>query len=384
MVRSVDDADFLTTCRALAPAFAAAAEEGERLRRVPEPLMDEVRASGILGAVVPKSLGGHGLSFDTVFEGTRELARGCPSMAWAVSFLVIHAWMLTRFPAESHDALFRSGKVPTAAAPLSPTGQLRQVEGGYVVSGRWDWATSINNSDWCMVHGFDTGVEFGTRFAVLPVEQITVEDTWYMSGMRATGSNVVVVDDVFVPAAFTCSGNDLREAGSAVPDDRHGRLPLLAALALLASSPAVGAAEAAVDLHRARMSERVLAYTLGEKAADQPVAQARLAAVSSDLATTVAGWRAAIAELLTAQRPDDLLRVRTRLAAAAAVRSSRLIIGAIGEGAGASVYASSHPLQRLQRDVETLKGHVVFDWDRATELAGRVMLGRPLLPTDLA
>jgi hypothetical protein len=48
------------------------------------------------------------------------------------------------------------------------------------------------------------------------------------------------------------------------------------------------------------------------------------------------------------------------------------------------VYATSHPIQRLQRDVETLKGHVVFDWDRTTELAGRVMLGHPLRPTDLA
>ena len=85
-----------------------------------------------------------------------------------------------------------------------------------------------------------------------------------------------------------------------------------------------------------------------------------------------------------ADRPDDLLRARTRLAAAAAVRSSRLIVGAVGEGSGASVYACSHPLQRLQRDVETLKGHVIFDWDRATELAGQVMLGRALGPTDMA
>ena len=147
---------------------------------------------------------------------------------------------------------------------------------------------------------------------------------------------------------------------------------------------AVGAAEAALELHRERLAERVLAYSLGDKAADQPVAQARLAAVTSDLTTALAGWRAATNDLLTSSGPDDLLRVRTRLAAAAAVRASRLIVGTIGEGAGASVYATSHPLQRLQRDVETLKGHVIFDWDRTTELAGRVMLGHPLGPIDMA
>ena len=66
------------------------------------------------------------------------------------------------------------------------------------------------------------------------------------------------------------------------------------------------------------------------------------------------------------------------------MRSSREILGTIGEGAGASVYASDHPFQRLQRDVETLKGHVVFDWDRATELAGRVAVGQELRLTDMA
>lgn len=375
---------FVDTCRSLAPVLAAGAAEGEALRRVPHAVMDQIHQAGILGALVPGSLGGHGLRLDAVLEGTRALAAGCPATAWTTSFLITHAWMLTRFPEAAPDDLFGGGRIPTAAAPLAPTGQLAGADGGYVVSGRWEWATAVLHSDWVIVHGFDQTVELGTRFAVIPLGEVEVVDTWHTSGMRATGSNVVVVDGVFVPAERTCAGDDLREAASAVADDRHADVPLLSALSLVASAPAVGAAEAAVDLYRERLAERVLAYTLGDKAADQPLAQARLAAVTSDLATMLAGWRAAIDELLAAERPDALLRVRTRLAAAAAVRSSRLILGAIGEGAGASVYASSHPFQRLQRDVETLKGHVVFDWDRTTELAGRVMLGHPLGPTDLA
>ena len=197
------------------------------------------------------------------------------------------------------------------------------------------------------------------------------------SGVRAPGSHPVLADRVFVPMERTVPGDDLRGTAAGVDGDALDGLPLLSVLALVASAPAVGAAEAAVDLYRQRVSERVLAYTLGDRAADQPMAQARLAAITSDLATTLAGWRAIIAELQTAAAtgpPDEQLRVRVRLAAAAAVRSSRHIVGDIGEGAGASVYASSHPLQRLQRDVETLKGHVIFDWDRTTELAGRVLL----------
>ena len=380
----MDDGGFVETCRSLAPMLAAGAEEGEALRRIPQHVMDGIAASGILRAVIPKSLGGLGLSFGAVVEGTRELARGCPATAWTTSFLITHAWMLTRFPAASHGDLFGGSKVPTAAAPLTPRGVLAGTDGGFVVSGRWEWSTGVNNADWVIVHGFDQTVEFGTRFAVLPVSDVKIEDTWHTSGMRATGSNTVVVDDVFVPAERTCEGRALREATESVADDRHSLLPLVSILSLIASAPAVGAAEAALELYRERLAERVLAYSLGDKAADQPVAQARLAAVTSDLTTMLAGWRAATNDLLASSGPDDLLRVRTRLAAAAAVRASRLIVGTIGEGAGASVYATSHPLQRLQRDVETLKGHVIFDWDRTTELAGRVMLGHPLGPIDMA
>lgn len=382
----MDDAELVERCRQLAPVLADQAELGEELRRIPDAVLERIVDADILRAVVPASLGGAAASLRALCDGTRELARGCPATAWTTSFLMLHAWMLSRFPVESHDELFAE-TVPTAAAPLAPTGRFAAADGGYRVSGRWEWATAVNNSEWCIVHGFDETVEFGTRFAVIPVSELTVEDCWFTSGMRATGSNVVVAEDVFVPARRTVNGDELRGTGAGVADDQLASLPLLSVLALVASAPAVGAAEAAVDSYRGRVAERVLAYSLGERAVDQPLVQARLAALTSELETMRAGWHGAIDELERVAAhapPDDSLRVRTRLAAAAAVRTSRRIIGEVGEGAGASVYASSHPIQRLQRDVETLKGHVVFDWDRTTELAGRVMLGHPLRPTDMA
>ena len=65
------------------------------------------------------------------------------------------------------------------------------------------------------------------------------------------------------------------------------------------------------------------------------------------------------------------------------MRSARQIISLIGEGSGAGAYRAGSPLQRLQRDVEVLKGHVIFDWDRTTELAGRTALGIEPRPTDM-
>lgn len=383
----MNEIDFIEQCTRLAPILASNAAEGERLRIAPSDSMHRIESAGLLGVVTPKSLGGHGHSLQTLCAGTSELAQGCPATAWTASFLMIHAWMLSRFPEQFRAELFADGTMPKASAPLTPSGTITPVDGGYTVSGRWEWATAINESDWVTVHGFDTGVEFGTRFAVLPRSEVTVEDVWHTSGMRATGSNVVVVQDSFVPTHRTIDGQGLMGAGGGTPDDRFKFLPVPLVLALTASAPAVGAAERGAELYRERLSTRILAYSLGDRAADQPLAQARLGQVMSDLAMLKAGWFDAISRIEAAsksQLPTDLLRVQTRLAAAAAVRSSRLLLGTIGEGAGASVYNSKHDFQRLQRDVETLKGHVVFDWDRTTELAGRVALGHSLQPTDMA
>jgi hypothetical protein len=99
--------------------------------------------------------------------------------------------------------------------------------------------------------------------------------------------------------------------------------------------------------------------------------------------TARARWEGVLAKLARGSPVSKSDRVDVRLAAASVVRTARRTIGLVCEGAGASVYFDSHPLQRLQRDVETLKGHVIFDWDRSAELAGRHALGFDLRPTDL-
>jgi 3-hydroxy-9,10-secoandrosta-1,3,5(10)-triene-9,17-dione monooxygenase len=378
--------EFLARCTALVPQLAAHAAEGERLRRVPDAVVEAVRAADLFAVVVPTSLGGHGLGLDAIAQGTRILAHGCPATAWTMSFLMLHGWLLSKFPRAACDELFANGAVPLASAPLAPTGQITPADGGFVVRGRWEWATAVAHGDWVMVHALQLEPAPTTVFAVLPRADVRVEDVWFTAGMRATGSNVVHVDGVFVPAHRTIAARTLLDSVESPDGDGLANVPVASVLSLVASAPALGAAEAAVGLYRERLAQRVLAYSLGDRAAEQPAAQVRLATATSDLAAARCRWDAAIAAIAAAAaagRPSDALRVDTRLAAAATVRAARQIVTHVCDGAGASVYYEEHPLQRLQRDVETLKGHVVFDWDRTAELAGRFALGFGLRPTDM-
>jgi alkylation response protein AidB-like acyl-CoA dehydrogenase len=204
--------------------------------------------------------------------------------------------------------------------------------------------------------------------------------------MRATGSDTVVLDDVEVPERMSLPGRSLLDPGRAAAGDGMAGLPVISVLALTASATALGGAEAAVEIYRERIADRILAYTLGDRAVEQPAAQIRYATALSDLRAARARWDAAIKAVTDAAACDAVdmdVRVDARLAAAATVRASRRIVTHVCDGAGASVYMSDHPLQRIQRDIETLKGHVIFDWDRTAELAGKHALGIPLAEHEM-
>ena len=371
----------------LAASLAERAEDAEACRRLPQATIDDLVEQDLLAMVVPTSLGGHGLGVSALADCTRILGHTCPASAWTISFLIMHSWLLGKFPPEARAELFSPERPwALAPAPLAPTGTLQVTDGGFFVSGRWEWATGVHHADWVMVHAVQTEPEFATRFALVPIDQVEIIDVWHTSGMRATGSDTVVLDAVFVPTHRTLPAPQLLLGGDGIDGDGMANLPVPQVLALIAAAPALGAAEAAVEMFRERIAERVLAYSMGDRAIEQPAAQIRLGTVMSDLAAARIRWDDAVAELDSYVGRGDMpldRRMATRLSASATVRAARSIINTIAEGAGASVYFSSHPLQRLQRDIEVLKGHVIFDWDRTTELAGRVALGLPLQPTDM-
>ncbi|MEZ5225723.1 MAG: acyl-CoA dehydrogenase family protein [Acidimicrobiales bacterium] len=141
---------------------AAAADEAERLRRLPPSLIDEVTEADLWRLVMPTGLGGHGLGITELAHGTRRLAQGCPASAWTISFLVMHSWLLTKFGEAARAEFFAEQPWALAPAPLAPTGTLTAVDGGYRVSGRWEWATGVHHGEWVMVHAVQTEPEFAT------------------------------------------------------------------------------------------------------------------------------------------------------------------------------------------------------------------------------
>lgn len=368
---------------------AGRAQEAEALRSLPPATIDEAAEAGFFAMLAPKTAGGAGAAFTDFFDVVRRLGQGCASSAWTLSFLAMHVWLMCKFEPALQAELFANGKIPLAPAPLAPTGRAEKVEGGYRVTGRWEWATGVNHADWMMVNCIEPGA-MSPRFCLLPIGDVTVDDVWRTAGMAATGSNTVIVDDVFVPAHRTLAAALMKfgaAPGEALHPDSTVGFPMSPALALVAASPALGAAEGALAVFTARMKAKIQAYTGGAKQSDSPATHLRLGEALAMVRAARLIWADAIARLEREGPQGAAVSVETlaaiRLASADVVRLANLAINTMAAAAGASSGFLASPLQRHLRDVQMMRGHVIFDWDRAAQIGGKVALGIEPTPADL-
>lgn len=381
--------------RQLAPQLAVIAEQVERDRKIPAESINAVIEGGIANMLMPRAMGGGGADFAELCNVSRTLARGCTSTSWVTAFYAIHNWMLVRCEDAVRNELLGGNGFVLAPAALAPTGRGKVVDGGYELSGRWQWGTGIDHADWVMLTGIapENHDLTDVRMFILPVDEVERIDTWHTDGMRGTGSHDIVVDAKFVPrhraipAQHFMQGAPAAAAGGAPFDDPRFVLPLVPVFALVAAAPALGTAEAAVEAFTKRMAERVMAFTLGDKAIDNRSQRSRLGAARLQLDAVTALFDREV-DKLDAQRsqPRQLNseeRARIRAVAAHVVGESRRITADVCAAAGASIHALANPMQRYQRDLNTLCGHVMFDEDASHDLVGLAALGMDLPPTAM-
>jgi alkylation response protein AidB-like acyl-CoA dehydrogenase len=205
-------ADWLALARALGPAFAArAAAHDAEDTFVAENYLD-LKRHAVFSAAVPADLGGGGASFADLCGVLRELAHSCGSTALALSMhthLVAGAvWRWQQ--GQPTEALLRRVAaeqlvlVSTGASDwLDSSGSAERVDGGYRVSGRKIFGSGSPAGDLLITSAPYDDPSDGPvvlHLAVpLAAEGVTVLDNWRTMGMRATGSNDVLLERVFVP-----------------------------------------------------------------------------------------------------------------------------------------------------------------------------------------
>ncbi|MHA7296780.1 GTP cyclohydrolase II RibA [Pseudarthrobacter sp. MDT1-22] len=371
--------ELLARVDALVPRLRERASETEEIRRIPEATMAELKAAGVFQMLAPKAVGGFGMGLETYVEVVRHLAQGCVSTAWSVGHLVEHVWMLARWPQEAQDEVFANGPAPLAAATGAPPGKAEKVPGGFIISGRWSFASGVMHSEWALL-----AVQHGEirLQCLVPVSDLDLLDVWHTAGLRGTGSNDLRTENLFVPAHRALEWNLLAAAdnpGSRIHPDPNIHIPMATFLNMVAPAAALGAAEHAIEVFRDLMMVRKVKQTTQARQADSPLAQARFSQAFGQVATARLHWQEAVRVVAASygRRPvafTDEERAQYRLSLGLSGAASAEAVRLILTGSGGSVHRLTHPLQRIQRDVNVLLNHASLTMDPILEQAGRGLL----------
>jgi alkylation response protein AidB-like acyl-CoA dehydrogenase len=365
----------------LLPVIRSRREEIERGRRMPRDLVDDLRGAGIFRLTVPRALGGDEAAPAEIMRAIETVATADGSAGWCVMIGISGNSVAGYMNESGAREVFADPSAPTAGL-AAPAGSAVRVEGGVRVSGRWPFASGITHCDWvwagCLV--MDGGQPRMTPHGpeiihvCMPVSQVEIHDTWYVSGLCGTGSHDFSAADVFVPDRRIFA---LLDPAGHRPEPLFQMPPLSLFVSQLASV-SLGIARAALDeLTELAQTKAPSLYqaVLADKAVPQvEVARAEgsLGAARAFLYETVDDmWQAVSAGRQPSMRQLALVRIAGNQVvetAASVAKTANTLAG------GSSIYTRS-PLQRHARDADAVTHHFTVA-PHAWEEAGRVLLGR--------
>ncbi len=369
---------------ALRPLLEANASETEQNRRVVEENISAIREQGIYRIMVPRRFGGLETDIRTKLEVSAALARGCGSTAWATTLMNVCSYFAGMSSAECQNDIW--GKNPDArvAGVFAPLATCKRVEGGMIVNGKWPWSSGCLHSDWAMM-GVpvvnEAGETIDQGMAFMQMSECTIEDTWYVVGMKGSGSNTIVATDVFVPDHRVMSVSACLQGMPPTPykDEVLYRTAFVPVAALILCGPMMGLVKRALEFVIEKAPKRAIAYTFYKTQVESPSFQISLskAAMLVDtvwlhsLRSADEIWKAAEANRF----PSYTERARVRMDVGYAAETAREAMDLLLSAHGASSFAEVSPMQRMWRDLETCSRHAVVSPDISSEVYGKALLG---------
>ncbi|MFC4949817.1 acyl-CoA dehydrogenase family protein [Pseudonocardia sp. GCM10023141] len=346
------------------------ADDAERLRRLPDATAKDLRDTGVIRLLQPRRHGGYEAEPQVFFRAVMEIASCCGSSGWVSGIVGVHPWELGLLPEKAQEEVWGDDPDTWISSTYMPGGIARQVDGGYVLSGRWQFSSGSDHCDWIFLGAFLGDAE-GERvdppvilhMLVPRADYEVVPDTWHVVGLSGTGSNDIVVQDAFVPAYRVMDSADVVDPSGREHLPPTFRYPFSSVFPNAITASIIGIAEGALDCVLTRQRERAQPRG-GKPYADDPHSNAAIGHAAAEIAASRAQLFANLSEvgaLIAAGRPIPMdLRVRSRRDQ---VRSSWRAVQAVDElfarsGAGA-LRTENNPLQRLWRDAHAGLVHAI-------------------------
>lgn len=361
------------------------AAKTEADRRVAEENIEALAAAGLFKISVPKRLGGNEADFSTFLKVTSILGQACGSTAWVTSLINVCGWIMGLYPDQTQREVYEKNPEARVCGVFAPSSSTVAVDGGLKVTGKWGFASGSLHSQWAIL-GVpivdETGAQIDQGLALIPMSELSLEDTWHVVGMRGTGSNTLVANDVFVPTHRIISLTQAVEGK--VPtehtDEALYRSAFVPVASLILVGPQLGLAKGALDLVKSSLAKgKGIAYTFYDRATDSGSTQINIAQAASLIDTAELHMLRAASDIDAAAKGTEYLdfqtRARVRMDVGTVATRSREAMDLLLSVQGAGSFAEASPLQQKWRDLETGSRHAVVNPAIASEAYGRALLG---------
>ncbi|MGE0253314.1 MAG: acyl-CoA dehydrogenase family protein [Alphaproteobacteria bacterium] len=372
-----DPGEIVARARALVPAIVAAAPRIDAARELPADLLAALHAAGLFRLLLPRSLGGSELHPVALFEVMEAVAAADASVAWCLAQASGCSMAAAYLAPDAARRVFGGSGAVLAWGPGH--GEAVPVDGGYRVTGVWNFASGGRHATWfggrCRVAGTDR-----ERTVLFPRAGVTLTDVWDVIGLRGTGSDRYAVTDLFVPDEHGFGPDYTLVPEHDTPRYADGtlyRLPAQSVYGCGFAGIALGIARGAMDAFAAlarEKSPRGGAPTLREDG----VAQFDYGRAAARVAAARAFVLEAANRLWDDVERDGAFtldhRMTIRMAVTHAIHEAKDAVGAVYHHAGTTSVFASQPFERRLRDANTvtqqLQGRLAF-----FQLIGRHLLG---------
>lgn len=362
--------------QALVPVLRERAPIAEELRRLPDETPQDFKDAGLVRMGTPAKFGGYGYGLDAIAEVTRPIGLACGASAWMCSFWPAHNHTVGWFSEEAQAEYWANGPdTLSSTAGAVVEWESKPVDGGIRITGKHKFSSGLDHAEWVVLSSPNENL-------LIPRSDFSIEDDWYVSGLKGTGSKSLRYDDVFIPTHRIVTHEQLGTStypGRKIYADNPwyqipNPYPLLLPHAILAAVVAIAGGVVAAYDDRARTRRDSLAM---EPAIERSLVQHRFAesSVEYDIACMLLQSNLAEIHANPGMELQDRARIRRNTTYANHL-CSRLVDRLVTQGDSSALYESNR-VHRLARDVRAGNLQFALGWDETAIQYSRVHWGLP-------
>jgi 3-hydroxy-9,10-secoandrosta-1,3,5(10)-triene-9,17-dione monooxygenase len=355
----------------IAEQLASTGEETERLGKLSDESVKFVRKAGVMRLLQPSDFGGYAAHPRVFAEAVMAVAKLCGSTGWVCGVAGVHPWEMALMDRRLQAEVWGDNPDTWIASPYAAQGIATPTDGGYTLTGRWNFSSGTDHCEWIFLGALVAGPD-GTPatpptvlHVVLPRPEYTiVEDSWDVIGLSGTGSKDIVVEGAFIPQYRTIDFDEVAHGNAAARAGRTEtvyKLPFWSMFPLGITAAVIGIAEGALAAHLDYQRGRVTA--MGTRIKDDPYVLYAISEAAADIAASRLQLLDGISRLYDLAESGRAITFEDRsLVRRNQIRSAWRAVDAVDEifaRSGGNAARRHNALQRFWRDAHVGLQHAI-------------------------